>query len=281
VNADRFSADNLANWNDRVPIHAGPNGYGIEAFVSDPTRVTEVVDFDTAYLGDVAGLTLIHPQCHIGTDTLSWAKLGASVTGVDFSSTALEVARTMAAELDVGATFVESDLYAIPDAITEQFDIVYTGVGAINWLPDIDCWAKVMADLTKPGGRFYIREGHPVLWSLDAERDDDLLVISLPYFETDEPSTWHDAQTYLGEGTVEHSTFHDWNHGLGEVINALIKAGLRIDLVEEHRFLEWEGIPMMVRTGSRFEMPAHLRDRVPLMYSILATKPLSHEAGPG
>jgi SAM-dependent methyltransferase len=166
-----------------------------------------------------------------------------------------------------------SELYDAPSTLPEQFDLVYTGVGAINWIPDIDRWARVMAGLTKPGGRFYIREGHPVLWSLDEERDDDLLVISLPYFETEQPSTWDQSDTYEGVGVVEHSVTHDWNHGLGEVINSLIKAGLRIDLVEEHRFLEWEGIPMMVQNGSRYEMPPHLRDHVPLMYSILATKP--------
>jgi hypothetical protein len=151
---------------------------------------------------------------------------------------------------------------------------VYTGVGAINWLPDIDGWAKVMAHLTKPGGRFYIREGHPVLWALDDERDDHQLAISLPYFETEQPCTWDEPHSYAGSGTLEHSTSHDWNHGLGEVINALIKAGFRIELVEEHRFVDWPALPSMVRMGSRYVMPGHLTDRVPLMYSLLATKPL-------
>lgn len=165
-----------------------------------------------------------------------------------------------------------SRLYAIPDVITEQFDIVYTGVGAINWLPDIDGWAKVMAHLTKPAGRFYMREGHPVVWALDYERDDDLLVISEPYFETEDPGTWDAPTSYTGSGTLDHTTTHEWNHGLGEVINALIKAGLRIELVEEHRFLDWPALPQMVRVGERYEMPPHLKDHVPLMYSILAVK---------
>ena len=281
VKLTRYQSDNRDNWNDRVPIHAGPGGYGVEAFASDAHILTDVVAFDKPYLGDVAGLTLIHPQCHIGTDTLSWAKLGATVTGVDFSQPALETARSLAGGLGIDARFVESELYAIPEIVTERFDVVYTGVGAINWLPDIAGWAEVMAGLTKPGGRFYIREGHPVLWSLDAERDDDLLVISIPYFETELPSTWDEPHTYLGEGVLEHSTSHDWNHGLGEVINALIRAGFRIDLVEEHRFLEWEGIPLMVQNGPRFEMPAHLRDHVPLMYSILATKPQTQPVDSG
>jgi len=272
VNLDRYRADNLANWNDRVPIHAGPGGYGIEDFMCDPRRLTDVVDFDRAYLGDVSGLTLAHPQCHIGTDTMSWAKLGASVVGIDFSAPALDVARSIAHSLDIEARFVESEVYDIPDNLPEQFDIVYTGVGAINWLPDIGGWATIMAGLVKPGGRFYIREGHPMMWALDDERDDDLLVVEYPYFETREPSTFQDPVTYLGSGTLDHPTIHAWNHGLGEAVNALITAGLRIDLVEEHRFLEWQALPMMTENDGRYTMPDHLNDRVPLMFSILATK---------
>ncbi len=272
MNLDDYRSDNLANWNDRVRVHTGPDGYDLDGFASDPERLSDVVAFDRTYLGDVAGLTLVHPQCHIGTDTLSWAKLGATVTGIDFSPPALETARDLAHRLDIDATFIESELYAIPHAVTEEFDVVYTGVGAINWLPDIVGWAEVMAHLTKPGGRFYMREGHPVLLALDYERGDDLLVISEPYFETEIPGTWDEPQSYAGSGTLEHTITHEWNHGLGEVINALITAGFRIELVEEHRFLEWLALPQMIRTGDRYELPPHLRDHVPLMYSLLATR---------
>jgi SAM-dependent methyltransferase len=273
VEYDKYRRENLANWNDRVPIHAGPDGYGAEVFGANSTLLSDVVEFDKSYLGDVTGLSLVHPQCHIGTDTLSWAKLGATVTGIDFSVPALDTARELANRLGLEATFVESEMYAIPSVVTEQFDVVYTGVGAINWLPDITGWAEIMAGLAKPGGRFYMREGHPVLWTLDWGRDDDLLVMSEPYFEKDRPSTWSESETYAGSGTLAHPTSHEWNHGLGEVINALIKAGLSIDLVEEHRSLEWEADLGMVKRGPRWEMPPALRDHVPLMYSILATKP--------
>ncbi|MCL1599604.1 MAG: class I SAM-dependent methyltransferase [Actinomycetia bacterium] len=273
MDLDHNRADNLANWNDRVRVHTGPDGYDLDGLTSDPERLTDVVAFDRTYLGDVTGLTLVHPQCHIGTDTLSWAKLGATVTGIDFSPPALTAARDLARRLHIDATFVESELYGVPDVVTEEFDVVYTGVGAVNWLPDIVGWAKVMAYLTKPGGRFYMREGHPVIWALDYERDDDLLVVSEPYFETELPGTWDEPQSYSGSGTLEHTTTHEWNHGLGEVINALILAGFRIDLVEEHRFLEWPALPIMIEEDGRFRMPKHLADRVPLMYSVLATRP--------
>jgi SAM-dependent methyltransferase len=270
-------AANKANWNARVPIHAGPDGYGIEAFVADPDLLTDVVEFDCGYLGDVEGRSLLHLQCHLGTDTLSWAKLGANVTGLDFADEALAVARSMAADLGIDARFVESDVYAAPDALGEAFDIVYTGVGAINWLPDIARWARVVHACTKPGGTFYIREGHPVIWAMAWERGDDLLVIDLPYFETDEPATWVQTETYLGSGVVSHPTHHDWNHGLGEIITALIGVGFTIDLFEEHRFLEWKATSAMVERDGRWYMPEHQRDMVPLMYSIRATKPATDQ----
>lgn len=272
VDHQQYFADNLANWNDRVPIHAGEDGYGIAAFRSDPELLTDVVEFDRSYLGDVSGLRLLHAQCHIGTDTLSWAKLGAAVTGVDFSVPALEVARAMAMDLSIEATFVESDLYASPDAVDGDFDVVYTGVGAINWLPDIDRWARVMAHFTRPGGTFYMREGHPVLWALEWERADDLLVMNVPYFETPEPSTWDENTTYLGTGTLEHTTTHDWNHGLGEIITALIGAGFRIDLFEEHRFLEWKALDHMIERDGRWYLPDRQKHLAPLMYSLRATR---------
>lgn len=270
---DQYFADNQANWDDRVAIHAGPAGYQLQRYVDDPTRISEMVAFDRGYLGDVAGKTLLHLQCHIGTDTLSWARLGADVTGIDFSGPALDVARGLAEDLGLDARFVQSDLYATAEVLKEEFDIVYTGVGAINWLPDIARWAQVAASCTKPGGTFYMREGHPVLWSLDHERTDGQLVITEPYFETTAPMTWDEDSTYLGTGTVEHTTSHEWNHGLGEIVTALIGAGFRIEVLEEHKTLYWMALQHMVeRTEGHWVLPEEQRNLAPLMYSLKATK---------
>jgi SAM-dependent methyltransferase len=269
---ERYFEDNRANWNDRVPIHAGPDGYGVDAFVAEPERLSSVVEFDRRYLGDVRGKRLLHTQCHIGTDTLSWAKLGATVTGVDFSAPALDVARRMADTLGIDARFIESDLYSSPSVLDERFDIVYTGVGALNWLPDITRWAEVMATFTRPGGTFYIREAHPIAWALEWDRDDDLLVVSERYFEHPDPFTWDEDSTYLGTGTLAHTTTHEWNHGLGEIITAILAAGFRIDRFEEHRFLDWEGPGRMTEEHGKWVLSEHQRDRVPLMYSLMATR---------
>jgi SAM-dependent methyltransferase len=269
---DRYTADNMANWDDRVAIHAPSELYGIDRLVSDPDYLSSIVEFDREYLGNVSGKTLLHPQCHIGTDTLSWAKLGASVTGVDFSAPAIEVAQAAATQLDVDARFIKSDLYASPERLQETFDIVYTGVGAICWMPDISRWAETMATFTRPGGTFYIREGHPVLWALDYERDDDLLSITEHYFAQDKPSTWDEPETYAGEGTLEHTTTHSWNHGLAEIFTALTNAGFVIDLFEEHRFLDWQALPHMTEVDGLWLLPENQRDLVPLMYSLRATR---------
>ncbi|MDX1690435.1 MAG: class I SAM-dependent methyltransferase [Acidimicrobiia bacterium] len=270
---DEHRAANRANWDDRVAIHWEPDGYDAPGFTADPDRISGVVQRDRAVVGDVTGQRLLHLQCHFGMDTLSWARLGADVTGVDFSERAIEAARRLSEESGTPARFVLSELYAAAEALPgETFDVVYTGVGAINWLPDIAGWAEVVAGFVAPGGRFYIREGHPVIWTLDWDVTDEL-VARYPYFETDEPVGMDEDVTYAGSGTVDHTRTYEWNHGIGEIHAALTAAGLRVVSLTEHRELEWQGHPMMVEgDDGRWRLPASHADRVPLMFSILAER---------
>jgi len=271
---DDYAAANRANWDDRVAIHWQPDGYDAPGFMADPTRITDVVSFDKDVLGDVNGLRLVHLQCHFGMDTLSWARLGATVTGVDFSEQAVAAAQRLSEESGTPGRFVVSDVYEAPAALGETFDVVYTGVGAINWLPDIARWAQVAADLLAPGGRLYVREGHPVLWTLQWDEADPRLEIAYPYFETADPLPWDDDTTYLGSGTVAHTRTYEWNHGIGEILTAVLDAGLVIDAFREHRFLEWQGTPFMtLGDDRRYVLPEDQRDRVPLMFTLQATKP--------
>ena len=168
MSLDEHRVANLANWNERVAGHTANDGFGIAALVAEPDHMSDVVAFDRDAFGAVDGRTLLHSQCHIGTDTVSWAKLGAVVTGIDFSPDALTAARSLAARVWVKATFVETELYDAPQHVPEQFDCAYTSVGAINWLPDIAEWGRVMAGFVKPGGQFYIRDTRP--HALDARR---------------------------------------------------------------------------------------------------------------
>ena len=166
---DRYRSANLANWEDRTPVHLASRLYDPGGFIADPARITGVVAFDAARLAPhldpdgVTGRRLLHLQCHIGLDTLSWARLGAEVTGVDFSPAALAAARRISAEAATPGRFVEAELYDAPEALPERFDVVYTGVGALNWLPDILGWAQVVGRFLAPGGLVYLREGHPML----------------------------------------------------------------------------------------------------------------------
>jgi SAM-dependent methyltransferase len=236
---------NRLSWDERAPAHAASPGYSVQQFVDDPAFLSHVVRFDLARLGDIAGLDGVHLQCHIGTDTLSLVRLGARMTGVDFSPAALVQARDLAARTGASIDYVESDVYGAIDALgSPRFDLVYTGVGALCWLPDIQRWAEVVASLLRPGGRLFIREGHPMLWSLADVRPDGLLVVEYPYFERDEPMVFDEGGTYV-ETDVEfqHNVTHEWNHAIGEVVTALMDHGMDVTMLVEHDSVPWEALP--------------------------------------
>lgn len=263
---------NLANWNSRVPLHE--QGYELDRFRADPSCLSDVVRFDLPRLGDVAGLDAVHLQCHIGTDTLSLARLGARMTGLDFSPPALEVAARLAADCSAQIEYVHSDVDGAVEALgRERFDLVYTGVGALCWLPDIRRWAQTVAALLRPGGRLFIREGHPVLWALCDPRPDQLLVMEYAYFET-EGTVFVNETTYVPhEGAVESPTIVHFNHGLAEIFNALWAAGMQITLFEEHRSVSWAAMGDAMVEGELGEWSLREQpERIPLSYTLRAVK---------
>ena len=268
---DESRQTNLRNWESRVPIHVASQTYDVDGLASGRRQLSDVVEFDAPHLGDISGLDVVHLQCHIGTDTVSLARLGARVTGLDFSPSALDAGRVLAMRAGLDVKFVESELYGAVDALgANSFDLVYTGVGAIGWLPNIRGWAHVVAALLRPKGRLYLREGHPVLWALD-DNASDSLVVKYPYFETAAPIVVENTQTYTDGPEVASPTTHEWNHGLAEIIQALLEVGMTITRFVEHDFCEWQALPSMVQDDDgRYRLPAALRDRVPLMYTLEA-----------
>jgi SAM-dependent methyltransferase len=236
---------NRSSWDERVPAHAASPDYGVERFAADPEHLSEVVRFDRPRLGDVRGLRATHLQCHIGTDTVSLARLGAQVTGLDFSAPAVEQGRRLAAAAGVPTDFVVADVYDAVDVLgRERFDLVYTGIGALCWLPDIRRWARVVAGLLRPGGRLFIREGHPMLWSLSDPRPDGTVVPEYPYFERPEGTVFTEGGTYVEtDAEFEQNTTIQWNHGLGEIVSALLAEGLRLTMLEEHDSVPWCALP--------------------------------------
>ncbi len=266
---------NRASWDERVPAHVASAGYQVDRFAADPSFLSEVVRFDQPRLGDISGLRGVHLQCHIGTDTVSLARLGASMTGLDFSAPAVAAARQLATGIGADATFVQGDVYAAPDLLGRgEFGLVYTGIGALCWLPGIRRWAEVVSALLAPGGRLFLREGHPMLWSLADAREDHLLVVQYPYFERPEPNVFDDDGTYVTTDTVFQNTVtHEWNHGLAETITALQDAGLELTALAEHDSAPWEALPGMMEQSEDGEWRLADRPwRLPCTYTLQAVK---------
>jgi SAM-dependent methyltransferase len=178
---------------------------------------------------------LLHLQCHFGQDTLSWARRGAEVTGVDFSTEAIRLARSLSAELHIPARFIQTNVYDLPAVLDERFDIVFTSYGVLAWLPDLDRWGEIIAHFLKPGGFFYIVEAHPLVRMVN----DDCTGFEYPYFHAPEPFVHESHGSYAasGEGVGFAHPEYDWQHSLSDIINAVVRAGLRLEFVHEFPFM--------------------------------------------
>jgi SAM-dependent methyltransferase len=270
-----YLAVNRANWDERAPAHARSTGYAVERFAADAGYLSAVVRFDQPLLGDVAGLDGIHLQCHIGTDTVSLARLGARMTGLDFSPGSLTQARDIATRAGADVDWIESEVYRAPEALAGRtFDLVYTGIGALCWLPDIQRWADVVDTLLRPGGRVFLREGHPMLWAIDEARDG--LQVGYPYVETPEPVDDEEPGTYV-DTDVEftHNRAVSWNHGLGETVTALLERGFTLTTLVEHPSVPWEALPGRMThdpADDEWRLTEH-PEFLPLTYTLQAVKP--------
>lgn len=248
---DAYLAVNKASWDARSVGHAKSETYDINRYINDANYLSGTVRFDLARLPDLHGLSGVHLQCHIGTDTISLARLGARMTGLDLSSTAIAEARILAHRSGTPAEFVESDVESALEVLPrEAFDFVYTGVGALCWLRHIGRWAEVVAGLLRPGGWVFVREGHPMLWAIDEARQ-DRLELAHPYFEQSDSRVIGQGTSYVEDSHYTHAGTHEWNHGLGEIITALTRAGMALTELTEHDSVPWNALP------GRMSMDAH------------------------
>lgn len=271
---DRLAA-NKALWDELTAIHERSAFYDVEGFLDGASSLTRP---ELDELGpEVAGKRLLHLQCHFGLDTLSFARLGATVTGADFSGRAITVARRLAAESGLPATFVESDLYELPAVLDGRFDIVFTSWGVLCWLSDLTRWARLIADYLAPGGIFYIAEFHPFLFALTDESEEPRLGAD-SYFHNAEPHAWHNegSGSYAApDARVAAPVQYEWDHPLGDIVSALTAAGLTIEYLHEfprleaRQRLDW---PCIVpgEDGS-FGLP-NLPDALPLSFSLRARR---------
>lgn len=259
---------NRANWDERVPIHLDGRFYDLPGFLAG--RET-LADFELAEVGDVRGKSLLHLQSHIGTETLGWARHGAVVTGLDFSGPAMAAAAALAKQIGVGdSRWFTANVYDAAETLGgEQFDVVYTGKGALGWLPDIEEWARVAASLVKPGGFLYVSEFHPFGNTLN---DDDGRTVAYDYFDRS-PQVWDEPGTYADfEAPTQENVTVEFNHGIGEIVSALIAAGLRLEFLHEYDVTMFERFRVLESRDGVYRLPEGM-PRVPLMYSLRAGKP--------
>jgi len=264
-----FMEANRAHWDEAASIHPTTEFYDVPGFKQDRRPFDPLV---LEQIGDVSGQSVLHLQCHFGMDTIRFAWLGATATGVDFSPVAIETAQELATEVGADVRFIESNIYDVPQVLDEQFDLVFKSYGTICWLPDIRAWAQVVARYVKPGGRFIIIDGHPAAWPLDDENASGL-AIRYPYFRTAEPLSYEIDGTYADESAhLTNRRTYEWNHPLGEIITALIDAGLTIEHIGEYDYCAWKYLPMMEKVDADFWKLPPEYPSLPFMFSLRATK---------
>ena len=271
ASVNEFTETNRRHWDEITPVHVASEFYDVRSFKAGKSKLKPV---ELEELGDVRGNSLLHLQCHFGLDTLSWAREGAVVTGIDFSEPAIEAAGALAAETGIDARFLVSDIYALPENLSGQFDIVCTSYGVLGWLPDIGRWAEIAAHFVRPGGMFYLAEFHPVSQIFDDAPDVTDLRVRYPYFPLEEPLRFDDLGTYTDRAAqFKNSTTNEWPHPVSEVLTSLIDAGLRIEFLHEFPHTSFQFVPLMEAVDDKtFRLTKH-DGSVPLVYSIKATKP--------
>jgi SAM-dependent methyltransferase len=278
VFVNRYLRSNQVLWDLWARHHVASPMYDVEGFKAGRRAGREALDaLEVGLVGDVTGKSLLHLQCHFGLDTLAWARRGAVVMGVDFSGEAIATARALSAELAIPATFIETDVYDLPERLDAEFDIVFASHGVLCWLPDLDRWARVVARFLRPGGLFCLIEGHPFPLVFDDLAPARALRIALPYFHAGEPSRSERRGSYaVPDGQFESVTY-EWAHPLSEVIGAMLGAGLSIASFAEYPYVGWPMFPWMEeRPDGTWRWPEDTPS-LPLMYSLTATKPAVSE----
>jgi SAM-dependent methyltransferase len=265
---DKYLKNNKEVWNEAVPIHARSAFYDVTGFKAG--KSTMMMPWEFEEVGDVKGKSLLHLQCHFGMDTLTWGRRGAKVTGVDFSDVAIKTAQSLSKEIGIKAEFICSDIYELPKALKKKFDIVYTSGGVLCWLPDLEKWGKIIAHFLKRGGFFYIMEGHPFMNVFNNSKNMTRLEAEWPYFHHPEPTYWEPEGDYADPTNISSKGSYEWTHSLGEIINSLIQAGLKIEFLHEHTAIFFKQFPFMIKGEDGYW---HLEgDKLPLTFSLKATK---------
>lgn len=262
--ADNYIVINRASWNDKVDPHVKSEFYDLDGFLKGNSSLNSI---ELELLGDIKGKSILHLQCHFGQDSLSLARMGANVTGVDLSDKAIDKANELATQLKLDATFICCDIYDLPAHLDQQYDIVFTSYGTIGWLPDLDKWGSLISKYLKPSGKFVFVEFHPVVWMFD----DAFEKVGYNYFK-DEPIIEAEEGTYADRSADISPTKVSWNHSMSEVVTSLIHNGLKIDTFKEFDYSPYNCFQHTVEIEPHKYRIAHLGNRIPMVYAIVAVK---------
>lgn len=264
MNNTNYIEINKKSWNKRTEWHIDSEFYQLEEFKKGKTSLKNI---ERDLLGDIKGKSLLHLQCHFGQDTLSLERMGAKTTGIDLSDKAIKEAKNLAKELKLNSKFICSDIYKLPEILEEQYDIVFTSYGTVGWLPDINKWASIVSKYLKPGGKLVFAEFHPFIWMYD----NDLNLIKYSYFNS-EPILETETGSYAKKNESTKLDYVSWNHGLAEVANSLIKKGLKIIDLQEYNYSPYNIFKDMDEFEKDKFIVKKFGNKVPLTYSIVATK---------
>lgn len=255
---------NKSTWNERTDVHFQSKMYDVENFIQGGNALKSI---ELELLGDIKGKRILHLQCHFGQDTISLSRMGAEATGIDFSDKAIARAKELAELTQSNTRFILSDVYSLPDVLDEKFDMVFTSYGTIGWLPDVERWAAVVSHFIKPGGTFVFAEFHPVVWMMS----DDFSKIQYRYF-TDEPIVEESDTTYTDGQLSKSMKSVGWNHGMAEVIQALLDQGLHLDSLREFDYSPYDCFDKVVEVETGKYQIIGLEGKIPMVYALKATK---------
>lgn len=256
---------NRAFWDEVTPVHV--RSYGVERFLAGgrwlPRQILQEV-------GNVEGLSMLHLQCHFGLDSLAWVRNGAQVTGVDFSQLAIEEARKLSQRANLTAKFICSDIYDLPQTLNGEYDIVFTSIGVLCWLKDLNRWAEIIAHFLKPGGFFYIMDAHPLLYTFD---DEGGWRFEVRYFHNETPYVWDDeGSDYMDPTYTTKSPSFEWQWTVSDIINAVLAGGLKLEFFNEFGALSDPVYPEMVQIGDGLYSFPNMPVPLPILFSLKATK---------
>ena len=261
---ENYIAINRESWNKRTTLHLASDFYNVQGFLQGNSSLNSI---ELELLGDVKGKKILHLQCHFGQDSLSLARMGAQVTGVDLSDVAIESAKMLSKESGTHAEFICCDLYDLPKHLDAQFDLVFTSYGTIGWLPDLQKWAQVISKFLKSGGNFVFAEFHPVVWMFD----DDFENVAYQYFKSaaileTTTGTYADKKAAIALESV------NWNHALSEVFDSLVKEGISIDTFREYDYSPYNCFQKTVEFEPGKYRIEHLGNKIPMVYALRGTK---------